>query len=95
MSAIRAIFWDVGGVLLSNAWDRTQRTMALEHFHLDEAEFHDRHEMVVSSAARSHSTNILIARSSIARGRLRETNSATSCTHCRSRFLRCSHSHRH
>lgn len=56
MSAIRAIFWDVGGVLLSNAWDRTQRTMALEHFHLDEAEFHDRHEMVVSSFERGKIT---------------------------------------
>jgi putative hydrolase of the HAD superfamily len=56
VSAIRAIFWDVGGVLLSNAWDRTQRTSALEHFHLDEAEFHDRHEMVVSSFERGKIT---------------------------------------
>lgn len=56
MSAIRAIFWDVGGVLLSNAWDRTQRTTALEHFHLDQAEFHDRHEMVVSSFERGKIT---------------------------------------
>src|SRR5262249_21008340 len=49
---ISAIFWDVGGVLLSNAWDRTQREQALQHFQLDEAEFHDRHEMVVSSFER-------------------------------------------
>ena len=56
MSAIRAIFWDVGGVLLSNAWDRSQRTAALDHFHLDEAEFHDRHEMVVSSFERGKIT---------------------------------------
>lgn len=56
MSAIRAIFWDVGGVLLSNAWDRTQRMTTLEHFHLDEAEFHDRHEMVVSSFERGKIT---------------------------------------
>jgi len=52
LPAIRAIFWDVGGVLLTNAWDREQRTVALEHFHLDEKEFHDRHEMVVSSFER-------------------------------------------
>lgn len=52
MPAIRAIFWDVGGVLLSNAWDRTQRTAALEHFHLDEEEFHDRHDLIVSSFER-------------------------------------------
>ena len=52
MSAIHAIFWDVGGVLLTNAWDHTQRMAALEHFRLDEEEFHSRHEMVVSSFER-------------------------------------------
>jgi putative hydrolase of the HAD superfamily len=56
LSVIRAIFWDVGGVLLSNAWDHTQRAAALEHFHLDEEEFHDRHEMVVSSFERGKIT---------------------------------------
>jgi putative hydrolase of the HAD superfamily len=49
---VHAIFWDVGGVLLTNAWDHTQRTAALEHFRLDEEEFHSRHEMVVSSFER-------------------------------------------
>jgi len=49
---ISAIFWDVGGVLLTNAWDRSQREAALEHFKLDEEEFADRHEMVVSSFER-------------------------------------------
>lgn len=52
MPAIRAIFWDVGGVLLTNAWDHTQRTQALERFQIDQKEFHDRHEMVVSSFER-------------------------------------------
>jgi putative hydrolase of the HAD superfamily len=56
LPVIRAIFWDVGGVLLTNAWDRTERTAALEHFHLDEEEFHDRHEMVVSSFERGKIT---------------------------------------
>jgi putative hydrolase of the HAD superfamily len=46
---ISAIFWDVGGVLLTDAWDRSQRKRALEQFKLDEEEFQDRHEMVVSS----------------------------------------------
>jgi putative hydrolase of the HAD superfamily len=55
-SAIRAIFWDVGGVLLTNAWDHTQRADALQHFQLDEKEFHDRHEMVVSSFERGKIT---------------------------------------
>jgi putative hydrolase of the HAD superfamily len=45
---VRTLFWDVGGVLLSNAWDHTQRAAALEHFGLDEKEFHGRHEMIVS-----------------------------------------------
>jgi putative hydrolase of the HAD superfamily len=54
--AIRTIFWDVGGVLLTNAWDRTERASALEHFQLDEKEFHDRHEMVMSSFERGKIT---------------------------------------
>jgi putative hydrolase of the HAD superfamily len=49
---ISAIFWDVGGVLLTNAWDRVQRERALEQFKLDQEEFSDRHEMVVSSLER-------------------------------------------
>lgn len=52
MSPIKAIFWDVGGVLLTNAWDRSQREAALERFKLDEEEFADRHEMLVSSFER-------------------------------------------
>ena len=56
MSAIRALFWDVGGVLLTNAWDHTERAAALEHFQLDEKEFHGRHEMVVSSFERGKIT---------------------------------------
>jgi putative hydrolase of the HAD superfamily len=56
LPAIHAIFWDVGGVLATNAWDRTQRTTALKHFGLDEEEFHDRHEMLVSSFERGKIT---------------------------------------
>jgi len=52
VSAIHAIFWDVGGVLLTNAWDHTERMAALEQFHLNDEEFHSRHEMVVSSFER-------------------------------------------
>lgn len=50
--AISAIFWDVGGVLLSNAWDHEQRQRTLKQFHLDEVEFESRHEMLVSSLER-------------------------------------------
>jgi putative hydrolase of the HAD superfamily len=49
---IKALFWDVGGVLLTNAWDRTRREAALQHFHLEREEFADRHELVVSSFER-------------------------------------------
>ncbi|MGA7301188.1 MAG: HAD family phosphatase [Candidatus Sulfotelmatobacter sp.] len=52
MSDIHAIFWDVGGVLLTNAWDHNERAQALQHFHLDQEEFQARHEMVVSSFER-------------------------------------------
>jgi len=52
VARISAIFWDVGGVLLSNAWDRTQRRRALTRFKLDELDFEDRHEMLVSSFER-------------------------------------------
>jgi len=56
LPALRALFWDVGGVLLSNAWDHTQRAAALEHFQLDEKEFHARHELLVSSFERGKIT---------------------------------------
>jgi putative hydrolase of the HAD superfamily len=56
LSTIHAIFWDVGGVLLTNAWDHTQRLAALERFRLDEKEFNSRHEMVVSSFERGKIT---------------------------------------
>ncbi|HXY14193.1 MAG TPA: HAD family phosphatase [Terriglobales bacterium] len=56
MAGIRAIFWDVGGVLLSNAWDRSQRRRALQQFHVDELDFEDRHEMLVSSFERGKIT---------------------------------------
>jgi putative hydrolase of the HAD superfamily len=49
---ISALFFDVGGVLLSNAWDRAQRSRALQNFQLDEVEFDDRHDMLASSLER-------------------------------------------
>ena len=56
MPRITAPFWDVGGVLLSNAWDREQRQRTLEEFSLDEVEFESRHEMLVSSFERGKIT---------------------------------------
>jgi putative hydrolase of the HAD superfamily len=56
LPAIRAIFWDVGGVLLTNAWDHIERAAALAQFQLDAKEFNDRHELVVSSFERGQIT---------------------------------------
>jgi putative hydrolase of the HAD superfamily len=56
LPAIQAIFWDVGGVLLTNAWDHQQRLSAINHFRLNQEEFEDRHAMVVSSFERGKIT---------------------------------------
>ena len=37
------ILFDVGGVLLTNGWDRCERSMVLDRFHMDHAEFEARH----------------------------------------------------
>src|SRR5438045_9122589 len=42
MSEIRALFWDIGGVLLTNAWDHNERDLAIEKFHLDKDDFEAR-----------------------------------------------------
>lgn len=47
MATIRALFWDVGGVLLSNAWDHEERDLAIERFLLDKTEFESRHKEVM------------------------------------------------
>jgi putative hydrolase of the HAD superfamily len=52
LANISAIFWDVGGVLLTDAWDHEQRQRTLKQFDLDEVEFERRHEMLVSSFER-------------------------------------------
>lgn len=49
MGAIRVLFWDVGGVLLSNAWDHDERDLAIDRFHLDKSEFEARHKDAVPS----------------------------------------------
>ncbi len=46
MAEIRGLFWDVGGILLTNGWDRAARRLAMETFALDLEEFEDRHEQV-------------------------------------------------
>lgn len=46
MSEIRGLFWDLGGVLLTNGWDRAARWRAVEIFGLDREEFDSRHAEV-------------------------------------------------
>ncbi len=47
MTKIRHVFFDIGGVLATNGWDREQRRIAIDKFDLDEAEFQLRHEEMV------------------------------------------------
>lgn len=47
MTRIRHVFFDIGGVLATNGWDREQRKVAIARFGLDEAEFQTRHEEMV------------------------------------------------
>ena len=45
MARITTLFWDIGGVVLTNGWDRNSRKEAGEAFHLDWDDFQDRHEL--------------------------------------------------
>ncbi len=46
MHEVTTLFWDVGGVVLSNGWDRDERAAAIKHFGLDAEAFEQRHELV-------------------------------------------------
>ncbi len=43
--SIKALFLDVGGVLLTNGWDHTMREKAAREFDLDLAEMNERHHL--------------------------------------------------
>jgi putative hydrolase of the HAD superfamily len=49
MTEISALFWDNGGVILTNGWDRGARQRAVEKFHLDWTDFEDRHELLLNA----------------------------------------------
>ena len=49
---IRTLFWDVGGVLLTNAWDHEERARAVERFGLQKDEFESRHKETVADFER-------------------------------------------
>lgn len=45
----QTLFTDLGGVLLTNGWDRNQRCKAAEHFHLDIEEIDERHQLTADT----------------------------------------------
>ncbi|WP_019585162.1 HAD family hydrolase [Deinococcus apachensis] len=50
--SIRAVFWDIGGVLLTNGWDREQRADVVARFGLDAQDFGERHKLAVPELER-------------------------------------------
>ena len=49
MAKVKVLFWDNGGVILTNGWDRGSRRNAVETFNLDWADFEDRHELMLNA----------------------------------------------
>src|SRR5437868_5096083 len=45
MPRITTLFWDIGGVIMTNGWDRNSRKAAAEAFELDWEHFQDRHDL--------------------------------------------------
>ena len=54
MADVPTLFFDVGGVLLTNGWDTGSRRAAAETFGLDYAEFQTRHEMLKTAFETGH-----------------------------------------
>jgi putative hydrolase of the HAD superfamily len=56
LSKITTLFWDIGGVILTNGWDRGSRREAATAFSLDWEEFQDRHELSFPAFDSGHVT---------------------------------------
>jgi putative hydrolase of the HAD superfamily len=56
LSNVTTLFWDIGGVILTNGWDRGSRREAANVFHLDWEEFQDRHELSFPAFDSGHIT---------------------------------------
>jgi len=48
MPDVKVLLFDVGGVLLTNGWDRPSRALACRRFDLDWEDFQDRHDFVAA-----------------------------------------------
>ena len=56
MAQITTLFWDIGGVILTNGWDRVSRGEAAAAFQLDAEDFHDRHVLSFPAFDAGHIT---------------------------------------
>src|SRR3989442_7636261 len=45
MAKVTTLFWDVGGVILTNGWDGGSRKLAAAQFNLDWEDFENRHDL--------------------------------------------------
>ena len=45
MTKLTTVFWDIGGVILTNGWDHNSRADAAKAFQLDWEEFRERHDL--------------------------------------------------
>jgi putative hydrolase of the HAD superfamily len=56
LAAITTLFWDIGGVILTNGWDRGSRREAATVFNFDYEEFQDRHDLSFPAFDSGHIT---------------------------------------
>lgn len=56
MAEITTLFWDIGGVILTNGWDQESRKEAASAFHFDLEEFQDRHDLSFPAFDSGHIT---------------------------------------
>jgi putative hydrolase of the HAD superfamily len=56
LGEITTLFWDIGGVILTNGWDRESRKEAAATFRLDWEEFQDRHDLSFPAFDTGHIT---------------------------------------
>jgi putative hydrolase of the HAD superfamily len=56
MAGANTVFWDNGGVILTNGWDRAGRRAVVDKFKLDWEDFADRHELMLNAFETGHAT---------------------------------------
>jgi len=88
------IFTYIGGVLLTNGWDRMARTKAIEHFDLDPAETEERHHLTFDTyesgkiSLHEYLTRLVFYK----KRKFTEEDSENSCSASPGHFRICSHS---